>query len=244
MYGWRWWRRLVVAGWMLAALVLVRSYAGNLMSVLAVRHVRQPYQSLRDVLDDPAVTMIWQTNTSNVQYFRSVESGIYREVREAEKDGRIKFHTLSDFYHVINTLVRPGHHVLIDVGIVNNMMIGYDVTFRGRCDFYTSREKFLPLALSMIGQKDSPLVPAISKRVMSLTEAGLYATWLQYMVPNSTYCAQSPTKITVSTTLAVTNLWGLLVVLAGCHGVGLLVLLAETTLENGMRWMERRKLVQ
>lgn len=70
MYEWRWWRRLVVAGWMLAALVLVRSYAGNLMSVLAVRHVRQPFQRLRDVLDDPAVVMIWQTNTSNVEYFR------------------------------------------------------------------------------------------------------------------------------------------------------------------------------
>lgn len=61
---------MIVAGWMLAALVLVRSYAGNLMSVLAVRHVRQPYQRLRDVLDDPAVVMIWQTNTSNVEYFR------------------------------------------------------------------------------------------------------------------------------------------------------------------------------
>lgn len=55
-------------------------------------------------------------------------------MREAEKAGRIKFHTLSDFYHVINKLVRPGHHVLIDVEIVNNMMIGYDVTFKGKSE--------------------------------------------------------------------------------------------------------------
>lgn len=65
-----WWRRLAVGGWMLASLVLVKSYAGNLMSVLAVRYTQQPYQSLEDVVRDPSVTMIWQTNTSNVQFIR------------------------------------------------------------------------------------------------------------------------------------------------------------------------------
>ena len=65
-----WQRRVVMATWMLVALVLVRSYASNLMSVLAVRYVQQPYQSLRNVLEDPGVTMIWQTNSSRVQYFR------------------------------------------------------------------------------------------------------------------------------------------------------------------------------
>lgn len=55
---------------MLTSLVLVKSYAGNLMSVLAVRYTQQPYQSLEDVVRDPSVTMIWQTNTSNVQFIR------------------------------------------------------------------------------------------------------------------------------------------------------------------------------
>ncbi|XP_071545498.1 uncharacterized protein [Panulirus ornatus] len=45
-------------------------YSGNLMSLLAVRHIPQPYQSLRDVLDDPSVTMIWQSNSTNAYYFR------------------------------------------------------------------------------------------------------------------------------------------------------------------------------
>ncbi|XP_045117655.1 glutamate receptor ionotropic, delta-2-like [Portunus trituberculatus] len=65
-----WQRRVVLATWMIVAFVLVRSYASNLMSVLAVRYIQQPYQSLRNVLDDPGVTMIWQTNSSRVQYFR------------------------------------------------------------------------------------------------------------------------------------------------------------------------------
>lgn len=59
-----------MSGWMLTALVLIKSYAGNLMSVLTVRYVQQPYQSLSDVVRDPSVTMIWQTNTSNVQFIR------------------------------------------------------------------------------------------------------------------------------------------------------------------------------
>ncbi|XP_071526997.1 probable glutamate receptor [Panulirus ornatus] len=72
--GWRWWERLVLGVWMMMTLVLTRSYAGNLMSLLAVRHIPQPYHTLRDVLDDPAVTMIWESNYTNVQYFRYIAS--------------------------------------------------------------------------------------------------------------------------------------------------------------------------
>lgn len=54
--------------WMLSTLVLTKSYEGNLMSLLAVRHVFQPYQSLRDVLDDPSVVMIWEKQGATSQY--------------------------------------------------------------------------------------------------------------------------------------------------------------------------------
>lgn len=64
-----WWERLTVGLWLLMVLVMSKSYAGNLMSQLAVRHIPQPYQSLRDVLDHTTVSMIWETNTAYVQYF-------------------------------------------------------------------------------------------------------------------------------------------------------------------------------
>ncbi|XP_071545443.1 glutamate receptor ionotropic, delta-2-like [Panulirus ornatus] len=223
----RWWKRLVLAGWMITALVLVRSYAGNLMSVLAVRYVRQPFQTLRDLLDDPSATMIWQINSTNVQYFRSVDSGIFREVSNAESAGRIKYHKLSQFPHSVNTLVRRGHHVLIDLEIVITMIIGEDFTYTGRCDFYSSRERFLPMILSMIGQKNSPLVPALSKRIFSLTEAGLFDHFFKDSVPNTSYCAYSPSKITVSTSLALSNLWGIFVILLSGHSCSLLVFCLE-----------------
>ncbi|KAG7173851.1 putative olfactory ionotropic receptor IR7-like 6, partial [Homarus americanus] len=136
-----WWKRLVYASWMMMmALVLVKSYAGNLMSALAVRHIEQPYQTLRDLLDDPSPTMIWPYNSKNVQYFKSVKSGIYQEVAEMESRGRIKYQAVNQFFHSIDILVR-----------------------RGRCDFYMSRERLLPSILAPIGQKNRLLVPAISK---------------------------------------------------------------------------------
>ena len=67
---WWWWERLVLGLWMLTTLVLTRSYAGNLMSLLAVRHVPQPFQTLRDVLDHPSVAMIWQKYSKNEEFLR------------------------------------------------------------------------------------------------------------------------------------------------------------------------------
>ncbi|KAK4310313.1 hypothetical protein Pmani_018131 [Petrolisthes manimaculis] len=113
----------VLGMWMMTTLVLMRSYAGNLISLLAVKHIPQPYQSLRDVLDDPAITMIWQKNSANEQYLRSVKSGIYREVSKLEDGNRLKFHTQSQFPESLHTLVKPGGHVLVDVDMnVRNLM--------------------------------------------------------------------------------------------------------------------------
>ncbi|XP_069168855.1 ionotropic receptor 93a-like [Procambarus clarkii] len=201
------WRRLVLVAWMVLGLVVSRSYQGDLMSGLAVRHIRQPFQTIRDVLDHPTITMLWQTNSTNVQYFRAVESGIFREVAEAETKSRVKYKLLSEFPQAINTLVRRGDHVLIDLEIVITMIIGQYFTHTGRCDFYSSRERFLPMVLSMIGQRDSPLVPALSKRIMSFSEAGLYEQWFKDTVPNATSCVHPPSKIAVSTSLSLANLW-------------------------------------
>ncbi|KAK3866902.1 hypothetical protein Pcinc_027594 [Petrolisthes cinctipes] len=55
---------------MLLTLVLTRSYSSNLMSLLAVRYIPQPFQTLSDLLDSSATTMIWEANTAYVQYYR------------------------------------------------------------------------------------------------------------------------------------------------------------------------------
>ncbi|XP_071524147.1 glutamate receptor ionotropic, delta-2-like [Panulirus ornatus] len=222
-----WWERLMLASWMMMTLVLTRSYTGNLMSLLAVRHIPQPYQSLRHVLDDPSTAMIWEANTAYVQHFRDAESGIFREVANAGEEGRIIYQRSTSFPESVETLVRRGEHVLIVEDLTEKVFVAQDFSKTGQCDFYSSREMFLPLMFAMVGRKDSPLVPVISERIKSVTEAGLYHHWMKVAVPNSTSCVHPPIKITVNTSLSVTNLSGMFLVFLGGFIVSLLVLFLE-----------------
>ena len=60
----------MIGFWMLMTLVLTKSYAGNLMSMLAVRYSPQPFQTLRNVLNHPHVSMIWQKYSRNEQFLK------------------------------------------------------------------------------------------------------------------------------------------------------------------------------
>ncbi|KAG7159495.1 probable glutamate receptor isoform X1 [Homarus americanus] len=222
--GVQWWERLVLGGWMVMVLVLSRSYASTLMSILAVRYIPQPYEYLRDLLDDPATTMVWEANTMYVQYLRSVESGIFREVMDSEKEGRIIYVKTTEYTYMRDELVRLGTYVFLGEDLSGKVLMAQDFSNTGACDFYSSKEMFLPFMFAMIGQKNSPLVPALSKRIKVVTEAGLYWHWLENMIPNSTSCVRAPTKITVQTSLTFTNVWGMFVVLAGGHLLALVVL--------------------
>ena len=51
-------------------LVVIQSYTGNLMSLLAVRYIPQPFQTLKALVDDAATTMIWEYGTASVNKFR------------------------------------------------------------------------------------------------------------------------------------------------------------------------------
>ncbi|XP_042233738.1 probable glutamate receptor [Homarus americanus] len=125
---WWWWQRVVLAVWMLMTLVLTRSYAGNLMSLLAVRHIPQPFQSLREVIDDPSTIMIWQKNSINAEYLRTVKSGIIREVADLEAEERVMYSTHKEYKKVVNTLIRNGRHVLVDVYINLRNLMAEDFT--------------------------------------------------------------------------------------------------------------------
>lgn len=66
----RQWEWPLTGGWMLLMLVLTLSYSGNLMSLLAVRYIPQPFQTLNQLLDQPATSMIWEYDTAYVNHFR------------------------------------------------------------------------------------------------------------------------------------------------------------------------------
>ncbi|XP_063885594.1 glutamate receptor-like [Scylla paramamosain] len=129
---WWWWERLVLGLWMLTTLVLTRSYAGNLMSLLAVRYLPQPFQTLKDVLDHPSVAMIWEKHSKSEQFLRDAESGMFKEVAELEQKGRLEFHTQSQFLESLSTLVRVGHHVLVIGDITIKSLVASYVSHTGK----------------------------------------------------------------------------------------------------------------
>ncbi|XP_069945065.1 glutamate receptor ionotropic, delta-1-like [Cherax quadricarinatus] len=212
------WERLLLLVWIIVTLVLTRSYSGNLMALLAVRHIPQPYQTLRNLMDDPTVTVIWEQGSATISYMK---------IAESEKTGRLIFIPHAKFQEVTDTLVRRGDHVLANVHTGFKSTIAQDFSKIGKCSFYESREEFLMSIYVMISQKDSPLVPALNKRIMSMTEAGLFFQWLIAEEPNSTVCDHVPTKITVNEALSLSNLWGMFVILLVGHLASLSVLCLE-----------------
>ncbi|KAK8384766.1 hypothetical protein O3P69_014368 [Scylla paramamosain] len=128
---WWWWERLVLGLWMLTVLVLGKSYSGNLMSLLAVRYVPQPFQTLRDVLDHPSVVMIWQKYSGYEQLVRDATFGEIREVAGLEKEGRLEFHTQARYKESLDTLVRTGGHVLVDAGNSLKKLVASDFSNKG-----------------------------------------------------------------------------------------------------------------
>ncbi|KAG7162333.1 Ionotropic receptor 93a-like 13 [Homarus americanus] len=231
--GW-WWERVVLAVWMLMTLVLTRSYAGNLMALLAVRHIPEPYQTIGDFLDDSSVTMIWQTGSSIKRYLYVRRGGMTALQIQAstglddlEKEGRITYRRAADYPQIIDTLVRRGDHVLMEVNVGVRVYMAEDFARTGRCSFYSSREEVQPNLFAMIGQQDSPLVPSISRRIRKMTEAGLFYQWLKMQDPKSTLCDHEPNKITVTSSLALSNLWGMFVILGSGFITSLCLLCLE-----------------
>ncbi|MPC25414.1 putative glutamate receptor [Portunus trituberculatus] len=135
---WLWWERLLLGLWMLTTLVLTKSYAGNLMSLLAVRYVPQPFQTIHDVLDHPSVSVISQKHSSYEQTLMDVKSGVLRKVADLQQEGRLEFHTLKQLPRSIDTLVRGGTHVHVGLDINLRSQIALDFSKNGTAPAWAS----------------------------------------------------------------------------------------------------------
>ncbi|XP_045123917.1 uncharacterized protein LOC123511907 isoform X2 [Portunus trituberculatus] len=211
---------------MLTTLVLIKSYSGNLMSLLAVKYLPQPFQSLQDVIDHRSVSIIWQKSSLFEQYIRTAKSGVFHEMARLEKEGRMVFHKQPQFPWSLDTFVRRGRHVLADADITITNLIARDYSATGRCDFYLSRDGFFPYSSSLISHKTDPLIQSIDKWVLPLIETGLVRYWME-SVPNYTIC-DSPSKIKVhNEPFSSSHIWIVYVLLGLGLGAGAVVLLLE-----------------
>ncbi|XP_071526274.1 probable glutamate receptor [Panulirus ornatus] len=200
--------RLVVGGWLLVAMMVTWSYTGNLVSLLAVRHIPQPIQTIRHLLDDSSLTLILLSNAVFADIISKIKIGEMKEVNDLQHKNRMKY-MVSIHYTTTEKLMSEGGHAIIDTALSADDFIGQSFADTRRCDFYKSRQKFFTTHHCMIGQKGNPIVPAISYRIRSLVEAGLYEYWLRNNIPFSSHCKLSPSTLTLRQPLAINNLWWL-----------------------------------
>ncbi|XP_071522174.1 probable glutamate receptor [Panulirus ornatus] len=225
--------RCVVGGWLVVAMMVTWSYNGNLISLLAVRHIPQPIQTIKDLVDDTRISAVMLSNSIFSDIISKMEIGDLKELNDLKFAGRAKFVIFAEFTEAMDTLVRRGDHSIIDTSLSTDDFIAQDFARIRRCDFYKSRQTFFTTHHCMIGQKGSPIVPAISYRIRSLVEAGLYEHWLRNNIPFSSHCRFTPSKLTVREPLAVSNLWGMLVLLGAGHLLALTAACCEL-------WVGRR----
>ena len=64
-------------------------------------------------------------------FLKDVKSGVFREVADLEEEGRLQFHTQAQFQTSLDTLVRAGDHVLIDMENNIRGLVALDVSKKG-----------------------------------------------------------------------------------------------------------------
>ncbi|XP_066937320.1 uncharacterized protein [Macrobrachium rosenbergii] len=227
--------RIVVLSWVVGAMIICWSYSTNLMSLLAVRYAPRPVQTIRDLIDDHHLIAIFPRRTALSDYVLSQESGILKEVADLRNVGRYMSLHYNDFPQALETLVRRGDHAIATCTTDAVNIIAKYFSEKGSCNFYIARETFVPFTLAMIVQKGSPLVEALSDRIRRIVGGGLYRYWLDSNLPNSTSCKHMPSSFTVKEPLAMTNIWGLFVLLASGLGIACLIFWVEVLFSKSCR---------
>ncbi|XP_042237313.1 glutamate receptor ionotropic, kainate 5-like isoform X2 [Homarus americanus] len=217
---------VLVMGWMVVTMMVMWSYGGNLVSLLAVRHIPQPLHTIRHVTNASNIKVIMPPRTLVTAVLAKSKSGPLKALDQLRHVGRVKYQSRT-FERTMDTLVRRGDHVIISTRLTLDSFINTLHKKNGRCDFYKVGEALFSLTHCMIGQKGSPLIPVISSKLRGLVESGLYEHWVLRGMPFLSYCHLTPSKITVRKPLALSNIWGMLVVL----GAGLLLALVTLCLE-------------
>nr|XP_053648266.1 uncharacterized protein LOC128699512 [Cherax quadricarinatus] len=155
---------MVLMAWVVAGMVLTCSYCSNLMSQMTVRHVPQPIQSIRDLLDHHSYTVIMEPNTVVTDTLANSRSGELWELYRLQEVGRLRYHHAASFLHLLHTLVRDGDHVLITNTVGANLLVAKLFSQTGSCDFYKAGQTLVTSTYCMIASKGSPLIPLMNIR--------------------------------------------------------------------------------
>ncbi|XP_047495517.1 probable glutamate receptor [Penaeus chinensis] len=123
--------RLVVGGWLLAAMLVTWSYSGNLASLLTVRHLAQPIQELRDVVESEDTVVIMEPDTAFTELFAKTESAILRQIDAFKHINRMKYFPFEYFYDLMDVEVRRGDDVIITTVVSADLLFAEFFTNTG-----------------------------------------------------------------------------------------------------------------
>ncbi|XP_068200521.1 glutamate receptor ionotropic, kainate glr-3-like [Palaemon carinicauda] len=221
------WERMFLGWWLLTVLVLLEAYSTNLISLLAVRHIREPYQTVRQVMDDPNVKMIWFANSAYLQFISQADTGIFQEVWKTYGTERMRLVGPAEYVETVDRLVGRGDHVVIHPYLSMKLFLTEDFMDKGNCKYYVSDERFMPMDFSPIYPKHSPLGVFLINGVRAAFEGGLYSYWLDTTMTNPKSCRYPPTKIIVQEALTLGNIWGMFATLVAGYIISIVAFCLE-----------------
>ncbi|XP_069158723.1 probable glutamate receptor [Procambarus clarkii] len=222
--------RFLFTIWLFVVLVVSRSYSGALTSLLAVKTLTVKYDSLRDVLDDPSLTLLMEGSTALTEHLKTAREGVYGELARAARR-RANFVKASEMYQAAYSLLPDGRHAMLVENVVCRKIFSDFFSATGRCNFYMSTGNFWRLIYAMVVQRGSPLRQLLNSRIEALGAFGIYERWTRDQMPNVTHCLKMPKKLQFQEPYSMSDLWAVFLLL-GAGGV-----LATTTAccELGMR---------
>ncbi|KAK3853902.1 hypothetical protein Pcinc_039579 [Petrolisthes cinctipes] len=192
--------------WMMTAVVVVKSYSGSLTSLLAVKRIEVKYDSLRDVLNDPSLTLIMEGSTALTAHLKTVRAGVYLDLARASRERSVMVRA-SETYQAAYDLIPKGHHAMLVEKVVCRKVYSDHFSKTGGCDFYMSNGNFWRLIYAMVVQKGSPLSSLLSTRIRALNEFGIYGRWELDQMPNVSYCLKTPRTVKLQAPYSLTDLW-------------------------------------
>ncbi|KAG7172656.1 putative olfactory ionotropic receptor IR4-like 23 [Homarus americanus] len=188
--------------------------SGALTSLLAVKTVTMKYDSLRDVLDDPGLTLLMEGSTALTAHLETVTGGVYGELAR-ESRSRAKYVRASETYGAAYSLIPDGRHAMLVENVVCRKIYSDHFSLTGRCDFYMSTGNFWRLIYAMVVQRNSPLRQLLNARILALREFGIYDRWATNQMPNMTHCLKTPKKIKLQEPYSLVDLWAVFLLLGG-----------------------------
>ncbi|KAF2352663.1 Ionotropic glutamate receptor L-glutamate and glycine-binding domain [Trinorchestia longiramus] len=200
--------RTLLGAWLLFVLVLMKSFTGALVSLLAVQNVPIEFRDLQDIISHPSVKVIIEENSVVTELFRTSNTGTIGEVGKFYEKNRFVEASISKFYNLLETEVAGQHRmILVAEHLMAATFFSRNFGEYGYCKFYLIPECFLAFKISMALAKDSLLEQPFKSRILRYHSMGFYDSFINKELINASSCYSLPKTISQTQPYDLKGLW-------------------------------------